>query len=111
MTERRPHWDDQLVYAVIHEIGVLRPSPHSLRDTAYAVISAVEDWIDARGSAIDGREVVAAIAAVARVREASDGNQPIPAPNTDNHDAASYAAGYVDAMRHVRQALEGDSHD
>ena len=44
MTERRPHWDDDLVYAVIHEIGVLRPSPHSLRDTAYAVIAAVEDW-------------------------------------------------------------------
>ena len=44
MTERRPHWDDELVYAVIHEIGVLRPSPHSLRDTAYAVIAAVEDW-------------------------------------------------------------------
>ena len=45
MTERRPHWDDDLVYAVIHEIGVLRPSPHSLRDTAYAVIAAVEDWV------------------------------------------------------------------
>ena len=44
MSERRPHWDDDLVYAVIHEIGVLRPSPHSLRDTAYAVIAAVEDW-------------------------------------------------------------------
>ena len=69
MTERRPHWDDALVYAVIHEIGTLRPSPHSIRDTAYAVIAVVEDWIDARGSAIDGREVVAAIAAVARVRE------------------------------------------
>ena len=48
MTERRPHWDDQLVTAVIHEIGVLRPSPQSqrlwIRDTAYAVIAAVEDW-------------------------------------------------------------------
>lgn len=47
MTDRRAHWDDALVYAVIHEIGVLRPSPHSLRDTAYAVIAAVEDWMDA----------------------------------------------------------------
>ena len=44
MTERRPHWDDELVDAVIHEIGVLRPSPPPLANTAYAVIAAVEDW-------------------------------------------------------------------
>ena len=44
MSDRRPHWDDALVTAVIHEIGVLRPSPPPLANTAYAVIAAVEDW-------------------------------------------------------------------
>ena len=61
MSERRPHWDDYLLASVmIHCNDIYQ---------CHAVIAAVEDWIDARGSAIDGREVVAAIAAVARVRE------------------------------------------
>lgn len=70
MSERRPHWDDQLVTAVIHEIGVLRPSPHSIRDTAYAVIAAVEDW--ARWEHVPKgtlRRLEQAEAAIARVRE------------------------------------------
>lgn len=73
--KRRPHWDDDLVYAVIHEIGVLRPSPHSLRDTAYAVIAAVEDWMDANDNPLPHvlneclQWLDAERAAIARVRQ------------------------------------------
>ena len=45
MMERRAHWTDDLIAAVIVEIGVLRPSPPPLANTAYAVITAVEDWV------------------------------------------------------------------
>ena len=45
MMERRAHWTDDLIAAVIGEIGVLRPSPPPLANTAYAVIAAVEDWV------------------------------------------------------------------
>ena len=92
MSERRPHWDDDLVYAVIHEIGVLRPSPHSLRDTAYAVIAAVEDWHERKGeenlpllmammnaeSTKFRRRAEQAEAAIQRVREL---HHPIPGFN------------------------------
>ena len=120
MTERRPHWDDDLVYAVIHEIGVLRPSPHSLRDTAYAVIAAVEDWQIAKAgpgkyaitlgviggkylpewiaqSAID--RATKSEAAIARVRERAGG--PTPAVHGD------WMAGYAAAMRDILSALDG----
>ena len=59
--QRRPHWSDDLLASVMTHCNDI--------EQCHAVIAAVEDWIDARGSAIDGREVVAAIAAVARVRE------------------------------------------
>ena len=118
MTERRPHWDDDLVYAVIHEIGVLRPSPHSLRDTAYAVIAAVEDWQIAKAgpgkyaitlgviggkylpewiaqSAID--RATKSEAAIARVREF----RMTVTPNTDYND------GYNRALEDAKRALDG----
>ena len=118
MTERRPHWDDELVYAVIHEIGVLRPSPHSLRDTAYAVIAAVEDWHERKGeenlpllmammnaeSTKFRRRAEQAEAAIQRVRDVCD----------------LFQRRYDSSIRHptdipavaivaVRRALDGDS--
>ena len=82
MTDRRAHWDDQLVTAVIHEIGVLRPSPHSLRDTAYAVIAAVEDWMDANDNPLPHvlneclQWLDAERAAIQRVRELHGRHDP-----------------------------------
>ena len=90
--QRRPHWSDDLLASVMTHCNDI--------EQCHAVIAAVEDWIDARGSAIDGREVVAAIAAIARVRERAGG--PTPAVHGD------WMAGYAAAMRDILRALEGD---
>ena len=120
MTERRPHWDDELVYAVIHEIGVLRPSPHSLRDTAYAVIAAVEDWRNSniqvhwQGMTATERNLSEALgreqrgraeleAAIARVREI-----PEKDPYRPGGLGVEYRLGWNDALRHVLRALDGE---
>jgi hypothetical protein len=48
MSERRPHWDDDLIRAVI-DAGGKPPPPNQLsKDHAYRVIAAVEDWQDTR---------------------------------------------------------------
>jgi len=105
MTERRSHWDDALVYAVIHEIGTLRPSPHSLRDTAYAVIAAVEDW--ARWEHVPKGTLLRlerAEAAIARVREfLADKDEGL----TD--DARAQGHFILVDTDSVRRALDGDS--
>ena len=98
MIERRPHWDDELVDAVIHEIGVLRPSPPPLANTAYAVIAAVEDW--ARWEHVPKgtlRRLEQAEAAIARVREF----RMTVTPNTDYND------GYNRALEDAKRALDG----
>ena len=89
--QRRPHWSDDLLASVMTHCNDI--------EQCHAVIAAVEDWIDARGSAIDGREVVAAIAAIARVRERAGG--PTPAVHGD------WMAGYAAAMRDILSALDG----
>ena len=91
--QRRPHWSDDLLASVMTHCNDI--------EQCHAVIAAVEDWIDARGSAIDGREVVAAIAAIARVRERAGG--PTPAVHGD------WMAGYAAAMRDILSALDGDA--
>lgn len=100
--KRRPHWDDDLVYAVIHEIGVLRPSPPPLANTAYAVIAAVEDWMDANDNPLPHvlneclQWLDAERAAIARVRQVLDEEQ----------------RGYnppLGLISRIRNALEGDN--
>ena len=41
MSERRPHWDDDLVTAVCAAVS---PDLHLTSDQVFAVIAAVEDW-------------------------------------------------------------------
>lgn len=41
MSERRPHWDDELIFAVMSAAG---DGGHLFIDDIYAVIAAVEDW-------------------------------------------------------------------
>ncbi len=41
MTERRPHWDDELIFAVMSAAG---DGGHLFIDDIHAVIAAVEDW-------------------------------------------------------------------
>jgi len=48
-------------------------------------------------------------AQVQRVREEVNGDQPIPRASDDLDNVAAYCAGYVDALRRVRRALEGDA--
>ena len=43
MSERRPHWDDELVFAVMSAAG---DGGHLFIDDVHAVIAAVEDWQD-----------------------------------------------------------------
>ena len=51
MTDRRPHWDDDLVEAVRSKIGMHQHGPigeiriyNPFDDEVYNVIAAVEDW-------------------------------------------------------------------
>ena len=47
--ERRPHWDDELIEAVLSEVTFDGTSVSRLFDAeAYAVIAAVEDWHKAK---------------------------------------------------------------
>lgn len=66
MTERRPHWDDDLLAAVLRYLH--DPAPLTDDDRAWNIVEAVEDWQDARGDAIDGRSLTEEIFAVQRVR-------------------------------------------
>src|SRR5574343_808789 len=98
MTEQRAHWRDDLIEAVFrimdgYALEEYRGDRRHGTPT-YDIIAAVEDWIDARGSAIDGREVVAAIAAIARVRERAGGPTPADRKSTrlnSSHITISYA--------------------
>ena len=42
MSERRPHWDDELIFAVMSAAG---DGGHLFIDDIHAVIAAVEDWL------------------------------------------------------------------
>ena len=104
MTERRSHWDASLISAVLADLRDVYDSGYG-EDQAFRIIAAVEDWIDARGSAIDGREVVAAIAAVARVRELCDGADQ-NRPRIDG-----YLINRTVPVKDIRRALEGNSNE
>jgi hypothetical protein len=54
-------------------------------------------------------ELEALRAQVQRVREEVNGDQPIPRASDDLDNVAAYCAGYVDALRRVRRALDGDN--
>jgi len=48
MSERRPHWDDELIFAVMSAAG---DGGHLFIDDIHAVIAAVEDWHKAKRDA------------------------------------------------------------
>ena len=104
MTERRPHWDDDLIEAVryaAHDWG-----PKSNLDT-YAVIAAVEDWV-LSAPIFDlylSRKHAPDKAAIARVRHlATTGILAAP-------DLTEFDKGYNTALLHLQKALEGDNDD
>ena len=70
MSERRPHWDDDLIESVVHAIS----DNYDYEYRAYAVIAAVEDWHRDRWTGVCEspeevvRELKQAQAAIQRVR-------------------------------------------
>jgi len=120
MTERRPHWSDDLIDAVRDAVDVEFDDIWKLSDDSIlAVIAAVEDWHKAKRdsrvrthsegcwrwhnecaeSLIEWQQ-----AAIQRVRGIVDADQTVP---IDARDPASYVAGYADATFRVRQVLDG----
>ena len=101
MSERRPHWTDDLIEAVA---DVLEHDDY-IYATTHAVIAAVEDW--ARWEHVPKGTLARleqAEAAIQRVRGIVDADQTVP---IDARDPASYVAGYADATFRVRQVLDG----
>lgn len=108
MTERRPHWSDDLIDAVIDAI----PLEYIVRwgkitgPGTYPVIAAVEDWQKKRWASITQSPMEVAVqfnaleAAIARVREVCD--------RADNNGEWP---GMLVRVSAVRKALEGDSDD
>lgn len=98
MTERRPHWDDNLIKAVryaAHDWG-----PKSNLDT-YAVIAAVEDWqVEQAAPGVSVAELLSAWAAIARVREWCE-LRYIPLDLTD------WQQGFLNARDEVQAILDG----
>lgn len=72
MSERRPHWDDELIFAVMSAAG---DGGHLFIDDIHAVIAAVEDWEKETFNAATEvlvERIQKAEAQVQRVREACD---------------------------------------
>ena len=85
MTERRPHWDDELIESL--------PIPgHSYLEDEdiYAIIAAVEDWQDANGFSRAGtlmHRLIDAEAAIQRVREVLERYRTSPYSEMSQTDA------------------------
>ena len=100
MSDRRPHWDAELLDAVGRSMHAFYDRPDAMH--VYAVIAAVEDW--ARWEHVPKGTLARmdqAEAAIARVRDVCD----------RIWDDARYAHkyGFLEVVREVRYALEGDS--
>ena len=103
MTERRPHWDDELIEAVKDNISGYcfdHVEGPLYDDDVYPVIAAVEDWV-LSAPIFDlylSRKHAPDKAAIARVRQVLDEEQ----------------RGYnppLGLISRIRNALEGDSDD
>ena len=103
MTERRPHWDDELIEAVKDNISGYcfdHVEGPLYDEDVYPVIAAVEDWV-LSAPIFDlylSRKHAPDKAAIARVRQVLDEEQ----------------RGYnppLGLISRIRNALEGDSDD
>lgn len=101
MTERRPHWDDELIFAVMSAAG---DGGHLFIDDIHAVIAAVEDWEKETFNAATEvlvERIQKAEAQVQAVRELASVIDPI---RGELHMAALH--GWDTAMEMVLQLLE-----
>ena len=102
MSERRPHWTDDLIEAVYAELPAKKYQVEPDSWEVHRIIAAVEDW--ARWEHVPKGTLARmdqAEAAIARVRDVCD----------RIWDDARYAHkyGFLEVVREVRYALEGDS--
>ena len=70
MTDRRPHWNDDLIDTMRHELSCTDSTFQD--EDLYRMIAAVEDWQDANGFSRAGtlmNRLIDAEAAIQRVRE------------------------------------------
>lgn len=113
MSERRPHWDDELFDAVIDGFRI---TPYD--DEVYAVIAAVEDWHRDRWTGVCEspeevvRELKQAQAAIKRVQ----GICEVIVENAhqfyevwdEDPTAAQVPYGQWMVARHILRALDGE---
>ena len=106
--KRRPHWDDELIFAVMSAAG---DGGHLFIDDIHAVIAAVEDWQDANGFSRAGtlmHRLIAAEAAIQRVRSAC--NRIIEnAQRFDLDDEHGLVYGQWMTAKSILRALDGDA--
>ena len=123
MTSRRPHWDDDLITAVCATGDDGEVDYWMTSDQVYRIIAAVEDWHKAKRDSRIRRThsegcwrwhnecaealIVSQQAAIQRVQEEVGGDNPIPKASDGMDNVVAYCAGYVDALRRVRRALDG----
>ena len=103
MTERRPHWDDDLVRTVADLIQHGEQGVMDYVHRAHIIIAAVEDWQDANGFGRMGslmRRLIDAEAAVERVRAVADAWEYYASENGNVRTAWAASS--------VREALDGD---
>ena len=106
MSERRPHWTDDLIEAVYAELPAKKYQVEPDSWEVHRIIAAVEDWV-LSAPIFDlylSRKHAPDKAAIQRVRGIVDADQTVP---IDARDPASYVAGYADATFRVRQVLDG----
>ncbi len=105
--ERRPHWSDDLIDAVIRA----ESDAHDYEYRAMAAIAAVEDWHESKGWLLVGmihEQRDRAEEAEAQVQRAREVHQAVVDDEDDPWQVA-YATGWDEALQEVRRALDGDS--
>ena len=103
MTERRPHWDDDLIEAVRFNYNTQMhyADEQEQLESICDVIAAVEDWQRQRGPSLT--EFIEMDDAIKRVRDVT-----VPVPG-DVYDLDSYTRGAADALALTNKALDGDN--
>lgn len=108
MSERRPHWDDDLTDAVFRALshtyraqGWTGGIAIDLDESVYPLIAAVEDWqVEQAAPGVSVAELLSAWAAIARVREWCE-LRYIPLDLTD------WQQGFLNARDEVQAILDG----
>lgn len=125
MSERRPHWDDELIEAVRYNYNLQMSYADKEEELAsiYDVIAAVEDWHEkfvmhgafrvlAERAANADRLALDAEAAIARVRDMCDtivkNSHRFQDAWDEDPTAAQVPYGQAMVARHILQALDGE---